>query len=197
MRQPPISRNQALELLSSYNRDPFHIEHALTLEAIMAFMARDMGLGEEEDYWAMVGLLHDIDFEQYPDQHLEHTPQILAEAGIGQDMIRSIVSHGYGICSDVQPEHPMEKVLFAVDELSGLIGASALVRPSRSVSDMQVSSVKKKFKSKGFAAGCDRETIEKGADLLGWTLDQLIEKTLQAMQETETSVRSQLAQILG
>ncbi len=192
MRQSTISREQAFELLKRYNKEAFHIEHALTVEAIMAYLAQDLGHGEEKDYWALVGLLHDIDFEQFPDRHLEHTPRILAEAGVKEDMIRSIVSHGYGICSDIEPEHQMEKILFAIDELSGLIGASALVRPSGSVSDMQPSSVKKKFKSKGFAAGCDRETIQRGADALGWTLDELIDKTLTAMQATEQEVRSRL-----
>ena len=192
MRQSTISRDRALELLKEYNKEAFHIEHALTLEAIMAWFAQDLGYGKEKDYWSLTGLLHDIDFEQYPDRHLELTPQILAEAGVGEDMILSIVSHGYGICSDVEPRHQMEKVLFAVDELSGLIGAAALVRPSRSVSDMQPSSVKKKFKSKGFAAGCDRETIQRGAEALGWTLDELITKTLEAMQATEEDVRAEL-----
>jgi len=193
MRKSTISRDRALELLKEYNKEPFHIEHALTLEAVMAYLAEDLGYGEEKDYWSLVGLLHDIDFEQHPDRHLELTPQILSQAGVGEDMIRSIVSHGYGICSDIEPDHQMEKILFAVDELSGLIGASALVRPSGSVSDMQSSSVKKKFKSKGFAAGCDRETIQRGADALGWTLDELIAKTLEAMQATEEEVRFKLS----
>lgn len=192
MKESKISRDQALELLKKYNKEAFHIEHALTVEAVMAHLADTLGYVEEKDYWAMVGLLHDIDFEQYPDEHLEHTPKILREAGVGEDMIHSIVSHGYGICSEVEPEHQMEKVLFAIDELSGLIGACALVRPSKSVSDMGLSSVKKKFKSRGFAAGCDRDTIQKGADALGWTLDQLIDKTLEAMKATEGDIRSQL-----
>lgn len=192
MRASTISRDRALELLKQFNKEAFHIEHALTVEAVMAYMAENLGYREEKNYWALVGLLHDIDFEQYPDKHLEHTPQILREAGVDEDMIRSIVSHGYGICSYVEPQHQMEKVLFAIDELSGLIGAAALVRPSKSVSDMGLSSIKKKFKSKGFAAGCDRDTIQKGADSLGWTLDELIDKTLEAMQATEEEIRGKL-----
>ncbi|HPX92809.1 MAG TPA: HD domain-containing protein [Bacillota bacterium] len=195
MRTSQITREKALELLKKYNKETFHLEHALTVEAVMAWLAEKRGYGEEKEYWAITGLLHDIDFEKYPDKHLEHTPRILEEAGVGEDMIRSIVSHGYGICSDVEPLHEMEKILYAMDELSGLIGAAALVRPSKSVSDMQVSSVKKKFKSKGFAAGCDRETIQKGADALGWTLDELIARTLEAMQASEDEIRRELEAI--
>ena len=195
MRTSQITREKALELLKKYNKETFHLEHALTVEAVMAWLAEKRGYGEEKEYWAITGLLHDIDFEKYPDKHLEHTPRILEEAGVGEDMIRSIVSHGYGICSDVEPLHEMEKILYAMDELSGLIGAAALVRPSKSVSDMQVSSVKKKFKSKGFAAGCDRETIQKWADALGWTLDELIARTLEAMQASEDEIRRELEAI--
>ena len=195
MRTSQITREKALELLKKYNKETFHLEHALTVEAVMAWLAEKRGYGEEKEYWAITGLLHDIDFEKYPDKHLEHTPRILEEAGVGEDMKRSIVSHGYGICSDVEPLHEMEKILYAMDELSGLIGAAALVRPSKSVSDMQVSSVKKKFKSKGFAAGCDRETIQKGADALGWTLDELIARTLEAMQASEDEIRRELEAI--
>lgn len=192
MRKSLINREQALDLLKQYNKESFHLEHALTVEAIMGYLAEDLGYGAEKEYWSLVGLLHDVDFEQYPDRHLEETPTILKEAGVGEDMIRSILSHGYGICSEVKPEHTMEKVLYAIDELSGLIGASALVRPSKSVSDMKVSSVKKKFKAKSFAAGCNRETIEKGAESLNWTLDELIAKTLEAMQATEETLRQRL-----
>lgn len=195
MKECKISRKEALSLLGEYNKDSFHLEHALTLEAVMRVMAEEMGYGDEKDYWAMTGLLHDIDFERWPDKHLEMAPDILQKAGVGEDMIRSILSHGYGICSDIEPEHEMEKVLFAVDELTGLIGATALIRPSRSVSDMGMNSVKKKFKQKSFAAGCSRDTINAGAEKLGWSLDQLIEKTLLAMQKTEEAVRQELSKI--
>ncbi len=195
MKECKISRKEALSLLGEYNKDPFHLEHALTLEAVMRVMAEELGYEDEKDYWAMTGLLHDIDFERWPDKHLEMAPDILQKAGVGEDMIRSILSHGYGICSDIEPEHEMEKILFAVDELTGLIGATALVRPSRSVSDMGMSSVKKKFKQKSFAAGCSRDTINAGAERLGWSLDQLIEKTLLAMQKTEEAVRQELSKI--
>lgn len=195
MKECKISRKEALSLLGEYNKDPFHLEHALTLEAVMRVMAEELGYEDEKDYWAMTGLLHDIDFERWPDKHLEMAPDILREAGAGEDMIRSILSHGYGICSDIEPEHEMEKVLFAVDELTGLIGATALIRPSRSVSDMGMNSVKKKFKQKSFAAGCSRDTINAGAEKLGWSLDQLIEKTLLAMQKTEEAVRQELSKI--
>lgn len=195
MRKTTLSRDQALALLKTHNQERFHLEHALTLEAIMAYFAKKLGYGEEADYWAMVGLLHDIDFETYPDQHLDKAPEILKEAGVGPDMIQAICSHGYGVCSDIKPEHEMEKVLFAVDELSGLIGAAALVRPSQSVSDMKLKSIKNKFKQKSFAAGCSRETIEQGAALLGWNLDDLMAQTLEAMQATEESLREAMAAI--
>ncbi len=195
MRKTTLSRDQALALLKTHNQERFHLEHALTLEAIMAYFAKKLGYGEEADYWAMVGLLHDIDFETYPDQHLDKAPEILKEAGVGPDMIQAICSHGYGVCSDIKPEHEMEKVLFAVDELSGLIGAAALVRPSQSVSDMKLKSIKNKFKQKSFAAGCSRETIERGAALLGWSLDDLMAQTLEAMQATEESLREAMAAI--
>ena len=195
MRKTTLSRDQALALLKTHNQAHFHLEHALTLEAIMAYFAKKLGYGEEADYWAMVGLLHDIDFETYPDQHLDKAPEILKEAGVGPDMIQAICSHGYGVCSDIKPEHEMEKVLFAVDELSGLIGAAALVRPSQSVSDMKLKSIKSKFKQKSFAAGCSRETIERGADMLGWSLDDLMAQTLEAMQASEESLREAMAAI--
>ena len=154
----------------------------------MRWYARELGYGQEEEYWGITGLLHDIDFEQYPDQHCRKAPELLREGGVGEDMIRSICSHGYGICSDIEPEHQMEKVLFAADELTGLIGAAALMRPSKSVMDMEVKSLKKKFKDKRFAAGCSREVIEKGAHILGWELNELFEKTIQAMRSCEQEV---------
>lgn len=186
--QSQITREQAFDLLKKYNTESFHIRHALTVEGVMRWYARELGYGQEEEYWGITGLLHDIDFEQYPDQHCRKAPELLREGGVGEDMIRSICSHGYGICSDIEPEHQMEKVLFAADELTGLIGAAALMRPSKSVMDMEVKSLKKKFKDKRFAAGCSREVIEKGAHILGWELNELFEKTIQAMRSCEQEV---------
>ena len=177
-----ISRNDAFELLKKYNIDPFHIQHALTVEAVMKWYANELGYGEDAEYWGIVGLLHDIDFELYPEQHCIKAPDLLKEGGVGEDMIYSVCSHGYGICCDIKPEHEMEKVLYAVDELTGLIGAVVLMRPSKSVQDLQLKSVKKKYKSKGFAAGCSREVIERGAEMLGWTLDELIQRTIDALK---------------
>ena len=186
--QSQITREQAFDLLKKYNTESFHIRHALTVEGVMRWYARELGYGQEEEYWGITGILHDIDFEQYPDQHCRKAPELLREGGVGEDMIRSICSHGYGICSDIEPEHQMEKVLFAADELTGLIGAAALMRPSKSVMDMEVKSLKKKFKDKRFAAGCSREVIEKGAHILGWELNELFEKTIQAMRSCEQEV---------
>lgn len=180
--QSALNREQALELLKRYNQEPFHIQHALTVEGVMRWYANELGYGDDADFWATVGLLHDIDFERWPEEHCKKAPELLREAGVGEDMIHAICSHGYGICCDVEPEHEMEKVLFAVDELTGLIGAAALMRPSKSVMDMEVSSIKKKFKDKKFAAGCSREIISTGAERLGWELNELFEKTLRAMQ---------------
>ena len=168
-----ISREEAFELLKQYNKEPFHIQHALTVEGVMRWYAGELGYGEEADYWAITGLLHDIDFERYPEEHCQKAPELLKEGGVGEDMIHSICSHGYGICSDIEPEHEMEKVMFAADELTGLIGAAALMRPSKSVMDMEVSSIKKKFKDKRFAAGCSRDVIRQGAERLGWELNDL------------------------
>lgn len=186
--QSQITREQAFALLKKYNAESFHIRHALTVEGVMRWYARELGYGQEEEYWGITGLLHDIDFEQYPDQHCRKSPELLREGGVGEDMIRSVCSHGYGLCSDIEPEHQMEKVLFATDELTGLIGAAALMRPSKSVMDMEVKSLKKKFKDKRFAAGCSREVIEKGAHILGWELNDLFEKTIQAMRSCEQEV---------
>ena len=183
--QSNLTREQAMALLKEYNKEPFHIQHALTVEGVMRWYASDLGYGEDADFWATVGLLHDIDFENWPEEHCQKAPDLLRPAGVGEDMIHAIVSHGYGLCSDVAPEHEMEKVLFAVDELTGLIGAAALMRPSRSVMDMEVSSIKKKFKDKKFAAGCSRDVIENGAAMLGWELDDLIWKTILAMRTCE------------
>lgn len=187
-----LTREEALELLRKYNQEPFHIQHGLTVEKTMRWFANELGYGDEADYWAITGLLHDIDFEQYPEEHCVKAPELLREAGVGEDMIHSICSHGYGICCDVEPEHEMEKVLFAADELTGLIGAAALMRPSKSVQDMEVSSLKKKFKDKRFAAGCSRDTIREGAQRLGWELNDLFEKTLKAMQSCEDEIRKEM-----
>ena len=186
--QANLTRAQALELLRRYNKDAFHIQHALTVEAVMRWYAEKLGFGEEADYWAEVGLLHDIDFELFPEQHCQKAPEILREAGAGEDMIYSICSHGYGSCSDKEPKHLMEKVLFAVDVLTGLIGAAALMRPSKSVCDMEVSSLKKKFKDKRFAAGCSRDVIKRGAEMLEWDINDLFAQTIEAMRASEAAI---------
>ena len=191
--QSNLTREQALALLKTYNTEPFHIQHALTVEGVMRWYANELGYGADADYWATVGLLHDIDFENWPEEHCRKAPELLRAAGVGEDMIHSICSHGYGLCSDVEPVHEMEKVLFAADELTGLIGAAALMRPSKSCQDMEVSSLKKKFKDKKFAAGCSRDVIKTGAERLGWTLEELMEKTLQAQRSCEESVAAQMA----
>jgi len=190
--QSNLTRQEALALLKTYNQEAFHIQHALTVEGVMRWYAQELGYGEDADFWAVTGLLHDIDFEQWPQEHCQKAPELLRAAGVGEDMIHAICSHGYGLCSDVVPEHEMEKVLFAADELTGLIGAAALMRPSKSVMDMEVSSIKKKFKDKKFAAGCSREVITQGAERLGWELPVLFEKTLAAMQSCEESIRSEM-----
>lgn len=187
-----ITREQALELLKQYNQEEFHIRHAVTVEKVMRWYAKELGYGKEEDYWGIVGLLHDIDFEKYPEEHCKKALDILKQAGAEPELIHSVCSHGYGICSDIEPVHEMEKVLFAADELTGLIWAAALMRPSKSVSDMEVSSVKKKFKDRRFAAGCSRDTIKEGAERLGWELGELFEKTLQAMKDEEKEIEEQM-----
>ena len=189
-----ISREAAQELLKKYNKDPFHIQHALTVEAVMKWYANELGYGEEADFWGTVGLLHDIDFECYPEEHCIKAPELLREGGVPEDIIHGVVSHGYGITVDVAPEHEMEKVLFAADELTGLIWAAALMRPSKSTKDMELKSLKKKYKSKGFAAGCSREVIERGAEMLGWDLDKLLHMTLEAMKATEDEINELVAQ---
>ena len=189
-----LTREEALALLKKYNKEPFHIQHALTVEGVMRWFAEERGYGAEAEYWANAGLLHDIDFELYPEQHCQKAPELLREGGVSEDMIRSVCSHGYGLCSDVEPEHEMEKVLFAVDELTGLIGAAALMRPSKSVADMEVSSIKKKFKDKRFAAGCSRDVIRQGAERLGWELNELFEKTILAMRSCEKQIQEEMEQ---
>lgn len=188
-----ITRQQALALLQKYNQEPFHILHALTVEGVIRWYAQELGYSEEVDFWGLCGLLHDVDFEKYPDQHCQKAPELLAEIGAEPELVHAICSHGYGLCSDVEPTHQMEKVLFAVDELTGLIGAAARMRPSKSVMDMELSSLKKKFKDKKFAAGCSRDVIKDGADRLGWTLDEVLEKTILAMRSCETSVNEESA----
>ena len=190
--QSNLTREQALALLKTYNKEPFHIQHALTVEGVMRWYANELGYGADADYWATVGLLHDIDFENWPEEHCRKAPELLRAAGVGEDMIHSICSHGYGLCSDVEPVHEMEKVLFAADELTGLIGAAALMRPSKSVMDMEVSSVRKKFKDKKFAAGCSRDVIAEGAQRLGWELTDLMDRTLRAMQSCGESIRKEM-----
>ena len=193
-----ITRDEAFSLLKKYNKDPFHIQHALAVEAVMKWYANELGYGEDAEYWGIVGLLHDIDFELYPEEHCLKAPEMLREAGVGEDVIHSVVSHGYGItvgCGvtiDVAPEQEMEKVLFAADELTGLIWAAALMRPSKSTKDMELKSLKKKYKSKGFAAGCSREVIERGAQQLGWELEKLLTMTLQAMAASEDTINAEL-----
>lgn len=189
-----LTREEALALLKKYNKEPFHIQHGLTVEGVMRWYANELGYGDEADYWAITGLLHDIDFELYPEQHCIKAPELLREGGASEDMIHSICSHGYGLCCDVKPEHEMEKVLFAVDELTGLIGAAALMRPSKSVMDMEAASVKKKFKDKKFAAGCSRDVIRQGAEELGWDLNDLFEKTILAMRSCEKQIQEEMNQ---
>lgn len=187
-----ITREQALDLLQKYNKEPFHLMHAYTVEGVMKWFAEFLGYQDEQEYWALAGLLHDVDFENYPEEHCQKAPELLAEIGAGEDLTHSICSHGYGLCCDIEPTHEMEKVLFATDELTGLIGAAARMRPSKSVMDMEVSSLKKKFKDKKFAAGCSRDVIRQGAEMLGWELDVLFERTIEAMKSCEASVAEEM-----
>ena len=180
-----LTRTQALALLQKYNKEPFHILHALTVEGVMRWFAQDQGFDAEIDFWGLCGLLHDVDFEVYPEEHCRKAPELLAEVNASEEMVHAICSHGYGLCSDVEPVHQIEKILFAVDELTGLIGAAARMRPSKSVMDMEVSSLKKKFKDKKFAAGCSRDVILGGAEKLGWTIEETMEKTILAMRSCE------------
>lgn len=188
-----MDRTAAWNLLCKYNHDPFHLRHALTMEGVMRYFARENGFAQDEEFWGNVGLLHDIDFEQFPEEHCVKAPELLREGGADEPLVRAVCSHGWGITVDVRPEHLMEKLLFASDELSGLIWASALMRPSRSVQDLELKSVKKKFKDRKFAAGCSRDVITKGAELVGWTLDELIERTILAMRSCEASVEEGMA----
>ena len=185
-----MNREQAWDLLTRYNHEPFHLRHGITVEHVMGWYAQQLGYGEEKEHWSIVGLLHDLDFEQWPEEHCTKCQELMREHGVEEDIIHSVVSHGWGLRVDVKPEHEMEKVLYATDELTGQIGAAALMRPSKSVADMELKSLKKKFKDKKFAAGCSRDVIAKGAELLGWDLDKLLEMTLKAMQDEEAAIEA-------
>ena len=188
-----MERAQAWALLTKYNHDRFHLQHALTVEAVMRWYANELGYGDQADFWANVGLLHDLDFEQYPEQHCTKSQELMREAGVDEATIHATASHGYGITVDIRPEHEMEKVLFAADELTGLIWAAALMRPSKSTQDMELKSLKKKYKDKKFAAGCSREVIECGAQMLGWELDTLLSRTLEAMRVSEAVITREMS----
>jgi putative nucleotidyltransferase with HDIG domain len=190
MADTKFSRAAAWELLNKYNKDPFHLQHALTVEGVMKWYARELGYGADEEFWGNAGLLHDIDFEEFPNEHCIKAQEFLRDEGVGEDLIHAVCSHGYGLTVDIKPEHEMEKVLYASDELTGLIWAAAIMRPSGSVQDLELKSVKKKFKTVNFAAGCSREVIEKGAAMLGWELDTLIERTILAMRSCEADVNA-------
>lgn len=191
-----FTREQAWELLRKYNQEQFHLRHALTVESVMGWYANELGYGDQAEFWAMVGLLHDLDFERWPEEHCVKTEQLMKEAGLDEALIHAVCSHGWGLTGTAcKPEHEMEKVLFAADELTGLIGAAALMRPSKSTKDMELKSLKKKFKDKKFAAGCSRETIALGAEQLGWDLDTLLERTLTAMQAGEDAIEAAVAAI--
>ena len=187
-----VTREQALALLQKYNEESFHILHGLTVEGVMRYFAQELGYGAEEEFWGLCGLLHDVDFEKYPEEHCKKAPELLAEISASEEMVHAICSHAFGMTSDVEPVHQMEKVMFAADELTGLIGAAARMRPSKSVMDMELSSLKKKFKDKKFAAGCSRDVIREGAERLGWELETLMEKTIRAMAATEAEMLAEL-----
>ena len=188
-----LTRAQALALLQKYNKEPFHIQHGLTVEGVMRWYANELGYGEEANFWALCGLLHDVDFEMYPEEHCKKASQLLSEVNASDALVHAVCSHAYGSCSDVEPVHLMEKVMFAADELTGLIGAAAKMRPSKSCMDMELSSLKKKFKDKKFAAGCSRDVIKEGAERLGWTLDELLDKTILAMRSCEAAINEEMA----
>ena len=192
-----LTREEAWELLQEYNKEPFHLRHGETVEGAMRYFARELGYGDEEEFWGNVGLLHDLDFELYPEEHCIKVQEIMKEKDLDERLIHAVASHGYGLVCDIEPEHEMEKVLFAVDELTGLIGAAALMRPSKSIRDMEVKSLKKKFKDKHFAAGVDRDVIRQGAEMLGWELEELFEKTILAMRSCEKRIQEEMAQMQG
>ena len=185
-----ISREEAFKLLKEYNKDSFHIKHALTVEGVMKYFAEKLGYGEQKEFWGNVGLLHDLDFEKYPEEHCIKEQEIMKENGIDEKIIHATASHGYNLTVDIKPEHEMEKILYATDELTGLIGAVAIMRPSKSVQDLELKSVKKKYKNEKFAAGCSRKVIEDGAEMLGWELDKLIEETILAMRTDEETINN-------
>ena len=188
-----MTRSQAWDLLTKYNKEPFHLRHAVTVEHVMGWYARELGYGDQAEYWSIVGLLHDLDFEMWPEEHCEKSQELMRQAGVEESIVRAIASHGWGLRVDIKPEHEMEKVLYASDELTGLIGAAALMRPSKSTADMELKSLKKKFKDKKFAAGCSRDVIANGAQLLGWELDKLLDMTLRAMQAEEEAIEAAVA----
>ena len=190
-----LTREEAWELLNEYNKEPFHLRHGETVEGVMRYLAQELGYGDEVDFWGNVGLLHDLDFEQWPEEHCAKVQELMRERDIDERMIHAVASHGYGICCDVEPVHEMEKVLFAADELTGLIGAAALMRPSHSCQDMELKSLKKKYKDKKFAAGCSRDVIAQGAERLGWELDMLLERTLEAMRSCEEQVAYEMEKL--
>ena len=192
-----MTREQAVALLRKYNQERFHLQHALTVEGVMRWYAGQLGYGGDADFWGLAGLLHDVDFERWPEQHCVKAPELLREANASDELIHAVVSHGWGITVDVAPEHEMEKVLFAADELTGLIGALTLMLPSKDIADVQLKSLKKKFKDKKFAAGCSRDVIAKGAENLGWELEKLMQDTISAMQATDASVREELKSWMG
>ena len=189
-----MTRQQAWDLLTKYNHEPFHLRHAVTVEHVMGWYAQELGYGDEKAFWSVVGLLHDLDFEQWPQEHCVKSQELMRQAGVDEAIVHATASHGWGLCVDIKPEHKMEKVLFAADELTGLIGAAALMRPSKSVADMELKSLKKKYKDKKFAAGCSRDVIANGAQLLGWELDTLLERTLKAMQAEEEAIEAALTE---
>lgn len=191
-----MNRAEALALLKTYNREPFHLQHGLTVAGVMRYFAEQRGCGQDADFWEIAGLLHDIDFERFPEEHCKKAPELLRPAGASEELIHAVCSHAYGLMSDVEPEHEMEKILFAADELTGLIGAAARMRPSKSVQDMELSSLKKKYKDKKFAAGCSREVIAQGAERMGVSLDELLSETILAMRSCETAVEEELAREL-
>lgn len=186
-----LTREEAWKFLREYNQEEFHLRHALTVEAVMGWYAAQLGYTDKAEFWSLVGLLHDLDFERWPEEHCVKAKELMEAKGFDATLIHAVCSHGWGMTgTDAQPEHEMEKVLFAVDELTGLIGAAALMRPSKSTKDMELKSLKKKFKDKKFAAGCSRETITQGAEMLGWDLDTLLERTLTAMQAEEDNIEA-------
>ena len=188
-----MTRERAWDLLTQYNKEPFHLRHAITVEHVMGWYARELGFGDQADFWSLVGLLHDLDFEMWPEEHCVKSQELMRQAGVEEAMVRATACHGWGLRVDIVTEHEMEKVLYASDELTGLIGAAALMRPSRSVADMELKSLKKKFKDKKFAAGCSRDVIARGAELLGWELDKLLDMTLRAMQAEEEAIEAAVA----